>query len=330
MLLSRIKKARTSEFLSPLFHGMSRMKASRLVPSLAMLRAFEAFGRAGGIRKAAQMLQVDHAVISRHLAALEAFVGTALIDRANGTRSLTSDGIEYHRRIAGAFQEISNATLMLRKRHEQQLLVWCSPGFAYHWLGPRLSGFVTEDNDIAFELRPMDYGPDFAINEADGDIRYMRNSGPDQPAAGCRWAVLAEPPVFPVASPAYAASIAGRLRTPHDLLSMRLLHEENDNEWRLWFEHQGICLPPAIMPGPRLWHAHVMLDAAKSGQGIALANDFLANNDLLSGQLVALQASEIPFKAVPLGAYYFTARADRWHNNMIARFRNWLIRVALN
>ena len=112
-----------------------------------MLRAFDAFGRAGGIRKAAQMLEVDHAVVSRHLSALEAFVGTALVDRSAGMRGLTSDGAEYHRRISAAFQDIANATLMLRKRHDQQLLVWCSPGFAYHWLSPRLSIFAAQGDD---------------------------------------------------------------------------------------------------------------------------------------------------------------------------------------
>ncbi|WP_214622537.1 LysR substrate-binding domain-containing protein [Sphingobium nicotianae] len=293
-----------------------------------MLRAFDAFGRVGGIRKAAQMLEVDHAVVSRHLSALEAFVGTALIDRRAGMRALTSDGAEYHRRISAAFQEISNATLMLRKRHDQQLLIWCSPGFAYHWLSPRLSAFADQDDDIAFELRSMDYGPDFAINEADGDIRYVRHTASTTVPAGCRWIELATPTVYPVASPTFAESIAGRLREARDLLGMRLLHEESDAEWRLWFESQGIALPPSTIAGPRFWHAHVMLDAAKSGQGIALANDFLARNDLLSGQLVALKPTDLPLRPASIGSYHFTARSDRWHNGTLARFRNWLIREA--
>lgn len=274
------------------------------------------------------MLEVDHAVVSRHLSALEAFVGTALIDRSAGTRSLTSDGAEYHRRVSAAFQEISNATLMLRKRHDQQLLIWCSPGFAYHWLSPRLSAFADQDDNLAVELRPMDYGPDFAINEADGDIRYVRHNAAASVPADCRWIELATPPVYPVASPTFADSISGRLREARDLLSMRLLHEEGDMEWRSWFESQGITLPPSTIAGPRFWHAHVMLDAAKSGQGIALANDFLTRNDLLSGQLVALKPTETAFGPASIGSYHFTARSDRWHNGTLARFRNWLTKEA--
>jgi len=304
------------------------MNPSRTIPSLAMLRAFDAFGRAGGIRKAAQMLEVDHAVVSRHLTSLEAFLGTSLVDRSTGIRGLTSDGAEYHRRISSALQEVSNATLTLRKRHDQQLLIWCSPGFAYHWLSPRLSTFADQDEALAFELRPMDYGPDFTINEADGDIRYVRHTDAIAAPDGCRWLELATPLVYPVASPTFAESISGRLRDARDLLSMRLLHEESDMEWRLWFESQKIALPPSTIAGPRFWHAHVMLDAAKSGQGVALANDFLARNDLLSGQLVALRPTGAPFGPASIGSYQFTARSDRWHNGMLARFRNWLIREA--
>jgi DNA-binding transcriptional LysR family regulator len=293
-----------------------------------MLRAFEAVGRTGGIRKAALALEIDHAVVSRHLRALEQFVGTALVDRNSGTRLLTSDGVEYHRRISAAFQEISGATQMLRKRHDRRLLIWCSPGLAYHWLAPRLSGFATAYPGIEIELRPIDYGPNFATNEADGDIRYFRIGGNDLPAAGTQRVELVRPPVFPVASPTYAESIAGRLRTPADLLDLRLLHEESDTEWRAWLGEQGMELDPASLPGPRLWHAHVMLDAARSGEGIALANPLLVDGYLGSGQLVPLQASDREFQPVPLGGYSFTAREDRWRDLALQRFRSWLHRSA--
>ena len=304
------------------------MKALPAVPSLAMLRAFEAFGRAGGTRKAAQLLELHHAVVSRHLSALESFVGTALIDRSTGTHSLTADGAEYHRRISAALQEISNATLMLRKRNDQQLLVWCSPGLAYHWLSRRLSNFSLAHPDISLELRPMDYAPDMSINEADADIRYVRHDADATPSLACRWVELAAPPIYPVASPSFAADIAARLRSADDLLTMPLLHEESDLEWRLWLESQGVKPPASTIAGPRLWHAHVLLDAATSGQGIALTNDFLAHTERLNGRLVALQATQTPFKPVLLGSYRFAARADRWHSNALAIFRNWLTKAA--
>ena len=305
------------------------MKPLPQVPSLAMLRAFDAFGRSGGIRKAAKLLEVDHAVVSRHLAALEAHVGTALIERGHGAGHLTPDGAEYHRSIASAFQDIASATQRLRKRHDRHLLIWCSPGLAFHWLSQRLPEFEALVPEVALELRPMDYGPDFAITEADADIRYVRHGLPiPHPPAHCRWLELASPPVYPVASPAFATSIAQHLAGPQDMLPLRLLHEENDNEWRLWFAEQGLTIDPAPLAGPRLWHAHMMIEAARGGQGVALVNDFLARGDIAEGRLVRLEGYAKRFAPVRLGGYHFTARMDRWHDDRLARFRNWLEREA--
>jgi DNA-binding transcriptional LysR family regulator len=45
------------------------------LPPFAALRAFDAIGRRGGIRRAAEELGISHAIVSRHLAALETFWG---------------------------------------------------------------------------------------------------------------------------------------------------------------------------------------------------------------------------------------------------------------
>jgi len=50
----------------------------RGIPPFASLKAFESVGRAGGVRKAALELGIDHAVVSRHLRALEAWLGQPL------------------------------------------------------------------------------------------------------------------------------------------------------------------------------------------------------------------------------------------------------------
>src|SRR5687767_5223001 len=132
------------------------MPISSGYPTLAMLKAFDAFGKTGGVRKAAGMLGLNHAAVSRQLAALEAYVGTALIDRDGGGHQLTEQGREFHRRISDALQEISNATRALRKRDDRQVLLWCSPGLAYHWLGPRLPALAKTRDGLALEIRPMD------------------------------------------------------------------------------------------------------------------------------------------------------------------------------
>ena len=65
-----------------------------LVPPFAALRAFEAVGRLGGIRRAAEDLGTSHSIVSRHLQALEALTGAPLVDRKAGR--LTEAGARYH------------------------------------------------------------------------------------------------------------------------------------------------------------------------------------------------------------------------------------------
>ncbi|MGK9167986.1 hypothetical protein KXR53_16885 [Inquilinus limosus] len=61
----------------------------------------------------------------------------------------------------------------------------------------------------------------------------------------------------------------------------------------------------------------------RRGRGIALANPFLAADDLAAGRLVAIGS----FAPVSLGAYLFSAPAECWNAAPVARFRRWLLRM---
>src|SRR3954462_4644258 len=103
---------------------------SRGIPPLPAIRAFEAVGRLGGIRRAAVSLKLDHSVVSRHLRQLEDWLGTALFHRSGGQVHLTEVGARYHGRIAAALAELVLATAELQDKEEQKkILVWCVPGF---------------------------------------------------------------------------------------------------------------------------------------------------------------------------------------------------------
>ena len=98
------------------------------LPPFAALRAFEAFGRHGKVRRAAAALGVSHAIVSRHLRALEDWLGVMLIDRVHG--GLTPAGADYHAMIAGAFDQMGRATERLRGHAGMRLEVWSMPGLA--------------------------------------------------------------------------------------------------------------------------------------------------------------------------------------------------------
>ncbi|ACI52088.1 transcriptional regulator, LysR family [Gluconacetobacter diazotrophicus PA1 5] len=310
------------------------MSDRRPLPPFAPLRAFDAFGRTGGIRRAATWLGVDHAVVSRQVRALEQWIGVPLLDRSpgQGQGTLNAAGRAYHARIAAALDEIASATEALRLGDASHLSVWCVPGFAFHWLVRRLGAFRAEHPEIDLVLRPTDARASFWSDGVDADIRYRLDGAPggapdgayDTP--GIRRVDLARPVVFPVASPDFIRR-AGTIRTIGDLPALPLLAEEDSHEWLAWFARQGVAVP-RITPAARLWHAHVVLAAAREGQGVALANPFLVADDLERGTLVRLGPPGAPFPGVEIGAYTLFVPETRRDRPALVRFSTWLSRTA--
>lgn len=300
------------------------MSNGKLYPPLAALRAFDAVARLGGIRKASKELGTDHAVVSRHIRALEGWVGTALLIREGTGYRLTEAGRAYHGEIERALAIIASATgtLTHQQGERTRLRIWCIPGFAFLWLSDRLGSFIDSHPEIDLDFRPSDDLPDFRAKEVDGAIRYLRAWEEADVPRHVHGLELARPPVFPVAAPALAATLPA-LDAAADLLGYTLLHEDSDDEWKHWFAAQSV-LSPEVLPGPRLWHAHLTLNAARQGQGIALANPLLLRDDIEAGRLVRLDGRTRPFASAYLGSYRLMAREDQWNAAGLARFRSWL------
>ena len=288
------------------------------LPPFAALRAFDQVGRTGGIRKAAEALGVSHAIVSRHIAGLEELLGVALLTRKTG--ALTEAGRAYHARITAAIAEIAAATQAARPLRGDGLTIWCSPGFALHWLTRHLPEFSAGRQRPMIDLRSTDIEPDFDRQEADGDIRYHYDGAPAA-AKAVRIEELARPPVFPVAAPQL---LTRPVTTLADLRALPLIQESSDSEWLLWLRAQGDTtgqLPPHVA---RYGQSHLALAAARAGQGVALANHFLAAEDLAAGRLVRVVPTGQPLRPVALGAYVFRCARARARDPQIERFRSWL------
>lgn len=291
------------------------------LPPFAALRAFEAVGRLGGIRRAADELGVTHAIVSRHLRALEQQLRTTLYDREG--RRLTTAGKTYHRRLSKAMTELAAATEAVQAGRAGKLVISCAPGLALHWLTARLHRFNTDHRISMVDLRAEDAPPDLSDGEIDGDIRYLADATPLGKVRDVKMLQLARPSVFPVASPDLAERLGRRIGSAGDLAALPLIEEGGDTEWRLWFAAQGVSAPLDTRIA-RYGHAQLALAAARAGQGIALGNHYLIAEDLAAGRLIALRSLEHPFVPVALGAYVFRAHVNRWDDRPVARFRRWL------
>jgi len=109
------------------------------LPPFAALRAFEVLGRTGGIRRAGVELGIDHTVISRHVRALEDWLGVALVDRVGGRLVLTEAGRTYHARVSASLHDLIAATRDVQAAGASDgVRLWAVPGFATQWLSDQL------------------------------------------------------------------------------------------------------------------------------------------------------------------------------------------------
>jgi DNA-binding transcriptional LysR family regulator len=296
----------------------------RTLPPFEALRAFDAVARLRGIRKAAISLGRDHAVVSRHLRTLESWTGAKLVDRTAGGIVLTEDGLRYHRQVSAALDTIVYATVdLMRRGDHSRLHIWSMPGFALHWLTPRLGAFEKRNQGIDIELRPADSSPDFSMHEADIDIRFVAAYGERiKLPQGLRSVEFAHVPIVAVASPSYLQEV-GPIATPADLVRLRLLHETSVDDWAEWLAAHGVY-EELDLSGPRLWQGHLTLEAARHGRGVALANHLVAADDLAAGRLVEIGKDLPSFQPHTMGIYQFITRADRWEMPLTRKFRSWL------
>jgi LysR family glycine cleavage system transcriptional activator len=287
---------------------------NRRLPALIPLRAFEAVGRTGSLRAAAEELCVSHSVISHHLHTLQQQLGVKLIRARGRGIELTSEGIMFQGEIARSFEIIAQATSDLLRMSGRTLKIWCRSGLAERRLLPHLPKLEALLPELEIVLCPTLARPTLGKGEADVEIAYL-----DQPEADPQLCaeLLARPRVFPIASPSFLAGCPP-IGSLESLSRLPLLHEDTTKHWERWLQAANVAFSGPLR-GTRLWHAQLTIEAARLGHGIALSNDILVSADLDAGHLVEPVASD-----VWLGGYYILTESSRWLDRDIILVRQWL------
>lgn len=265
------------------------------------------------MRRGAEEIGLSHTVLSRQVRDLEHWFGRKLVRTSPRGVELTAEGETLLAVLSRAFEMISGVSQDLRNQRDRgRLRLWCFSGLATRWLTPRLSELEEALQGAEIELRSSEEKPDFAAKQADAFIGF--SAMPQLPAGAI---ALAAPRMFPVASPDWL-SRHGQPADLDRLARLPLIHESNHQQWNDWFASAGFR--PEALSGPRLSGAGISFDAALAGQGVALVNGLMAADELASGRLVELFASNIV-----LGSYYLLLAPGRSGDTMISAFRQWLV-----
>lgn len=286
----------------------------RRIPPLVTVRAFEAFSRTGSVRAAADELAVSHTVISRHIQNLEESVGTRLVKKDGRGLKPTREGERFASKAQKAFDLLEEATAELAHGRGDAIHICCMAGLASHRLLARLPILESALSGTVVILQPTSMRTDFDRDEADAEIVFL-----EEPEArdGIRSELLVRPRILAVASPALIRRHA-KIQHVEQLLEMPLLHEKSTAYWEEWLQACGLTeIPP--LRGPRLWHGHLTLEAARLGQGVALVSDLICADRIAAGELVEVLPS-----SVQLGGYFFVAPSAKWSHPILTKIRLWL------
>ncbi len=265
------------------------METRRRLPPLNALRAFEAAARHLNFSRAADELSVTPGAVSQQIQNLEDYVGASLFRRTPKGLLLTDAAQTALPALREAFDRLAEAASLLTAAVDgRRLTLTAAPSFAAKWLVPRLGRFEADHPQVDVWLSADMDLVDFASTDVDLAIRY--GAGPYPGLEAIR---LMSETVAPVISPELMA--ASPLNEPDDLAGHILLHDgspiadDSCPDWMMWLAARGVKGVDGNR-GPRFNQSSLVIEAAVSGRGVALAKRTLAQDDLDAGRLVAPMA----------------------------------------
>jgi LysR family glycine cleavage system transcriptional activator len=294
------------------------------LPPLNSLKAFVVAAKHLSFTRAASELFVTPAAVSQQVKQLEDHLGCALFRRTNRALLLTDEGQACLPGLEEGFRKLGEALEQIEQvGRTGALTVSVAPSFAAKWLVPRLDNFRGLYPDVDVLISAAMHVVDFDSEDVDCAIRYGAGNYGDLVAQK-----LMTESVVPVCSPAL---IKGKeaLKRPADLKNYTLLHDDSADQdpscpdWRMWLKAAGVDGIESTR-GLRFNQSSLVLEAAISGRGVALAKSQLAADDLKAGRLVQ------PFQiSHPLDfAYYFVCPATKMALRKVEVFRTWLCEQA--
>jgi putative choline sulfate-utilization transcription factor len=290
------------------------------LPPLQPLVYFEAAARHLNFTTAAQELSASQPAVSQRIAQLESDLGVPLFKRGHRGVQLTADGVYLFEAVHAGLRDIGEAVARIRERQSDHVLTVATDfAFAAYWLMPRLAALRTVWPELDVRIVTSQNDIDVRGDAVDLAIAFGAGHWP-----GCEAERLFPEVVVPVCSPALLAQHPALSEHPQALLAVPLLHLESSRParwvtWQDWFQAQKLPLKDD-RHGLTLNNHTLVLQAALTGQGVALAWRPLVDELLKSGQLVV--ALDRPLCTER--GYFLVQPATQRPGPALRRFRAWI------
>ncbi|MRS15774.1 LysR family transcriptional regulator [Enterobacteriaceae bacterium RIT691] len=272
------------------------------------LNAIETFlvtARHLNLTHAAKELCLTQGAVSRKIATLEAWFGFPLFERlARGLR-LSPQGSALYPELMTAFHQM--VSIAEQARQQQTVVRLKAPTCAMRWLVPRLVAIEQRFPEMQIALTTTtEHAVNFRTEPFDAAIVFGAQSNAGE--------LLFEESLTPV--------VSHRLADNTTFTGMTFLHPTRDKtDWSLWLAKLPTPLPAAMQKNQHFDTMDLAITAAIQGFGVAIADETLVQEDLLSGRLVRPYTFSVKTGA----SYRLVLREDSGKTAGLAQFREGLL-----
>lgn len=261
---------------------------------LTDLTAFIAIAEHGSFRSAARVLEVTPSALSHTMRGMEARLGVRLFNRTTRSVALTEAGQMLLRRVRSPMAELEeaiDALMSARDRPSGSLRISTAEFGASLLIRQVLPKFLASYPDIHIEFVVDGRMVDIVAEGFDAGVRLLEAVPQDMVAArfGPDLRMVA------VASPEYLAR-RGVPKAPHDLLKHQCIRFRFDSGtiYRWDFQRRGKTANVDVQGQLTVGNAHLMIDAALAGIGIAWVMEEHVTGHLNAGRLIQVLSEWSP------------------------------------
>lgn len=288
------------------------------LPSLNVLKTFDAAARLKSFKKASEELNVTPTAVSHQIKALEEGLGVSLFERRVRAVTLTREGELLLSTTVNIFRQLNNSINEIVSEKEG-LTISTTSSFASMWLVPNLEKFHKANPGIEVSIQTGEKKIDVMLDpHIDLAIRYGQYDAADPNAS-----MLVTEKFGMYGTQAYLDKLT-------NLDDARLLETEWVNKslpsitWETLIKQYDHEENQPKYTVRRFDQEHHVIQAALAGQGIALVSSILVGNAVKEEWLVPFVSKDFKGEIEGLTYYLVVPPHNQRKENVVA-FTEWLL-----
>ncbi|QDZ29244.1 LysR family transcriptional regulator [Noviherbaspirillum sp. UKPF54] len=255
---------------------------------LQSMRVFAKVVEQGSFARAAQMLDISNAVVTRHVADLEEHLGTRLLNRTTRRLSLTETGHAYLERVLQILQEVEDAEAIASahsKKPTGTLRIYSQIGFGQLHLARLLREYAKLYPDVVLDVTLSDRNVDLV--EDGFDVGIFIDFQKFDASMIARQLGITE--VVLCASPEYVKQhgVPAELEDISRHICLNFSLEQVRHHWPVK-QADGTTTQIPINCKVVSNNGDLLRQCALEGMGVVLRPSFALRDDLAAGRLVRL------------------------------------------